>query len=96
MAYFTKLTATGQACTGRYRFHGFVLGTDGANDPTVTIEDSDGTANAGEIIPTATFDSTALGLNGMTGLPDDGIFCNYGIRVTIVCAGAVEVTIFYA
>lgn len=96
MAYFTKLTSTGQAITGTYRFHGFVCGTDGANDPTITIEDSDGTKNAGEIIPTATYDSTALGLNGLMGLPDQGIFCNHGIRVTIVCAGTVEVTVFYA
>ena len=96
MAYFAKLTATGQAATGAYRFHGFVLGTDGANDPTITIEDSDGTKNAGEIIPTATYDATALGLNGLTGLPDQGIMCNHGILVTITCAGAVEVTVFYA
>ena len=96
MAYFAKLTATGQAVTGRYRFHGFVLGTDGVNDPTITIEDSDGTGNGGEIIPTATYDATALGISGLMGMPPEGLFCNYGILVTIVCAGTVEVTVFYS
>jgi hypothetical protein len=96
MAYFKKVTETGQVVSGPVRFHGFVLGTDGANDPTVTLEDSDGTKNSGEIVPTATYDATALGLNGMTGLPLGGILCNHGVYITITCAGTVEVTVFYS
>ena len=100
MASFKKLTATGSVFSGRCRFHGFVLGTDSTNDPTITIEDRAGAGgqNAGEIIPTCTYDATALGLNGATGLPPEGVLCDNGIYVTISVAGggAVEVTIFYS
>lgn len=96
MAYSKKVTATGSVVEHPCRFHGMYLGTDGTNDPVVTIEDRYGDKNDGEVIPTATYDASALGLNGVTGFPDDGRYCNYGIYCTITCAGAVEVVILYS
>jgi len=96
MAYFKKLTASGQVVTGRYKFFGFTLGTDGANDPEVTIEDKDNATGktGGEIMPTATYDASALGLNGA--LLSEAIDCSFGIYLTIsIAAGAVEVTVYY-
>ena len=97
MAYFSKLTASGQVVTGRYKFHGYLIGTDGTNDPTITITDEDNAAgkNSGEMIPTATYDATALGMNGA--ILTEPIDCLYGIYLTIsISAGAVEVTVFYS
>ena len=71
---------------------GMQLGTDSANDPTVTVYD--GTDNTGnEIVPTATYDASALGLNGLV-IPYDKKAYD-GIYVEITCSGTVEVTIDY-
>ena len=71
---------------------GMQLGTDGVNDPTVTIYD--GTTNAGnEIVPTTTYDASALGLSGFVGAYDKKAY--NGIYVEISGAGSVEVTVDY-
>lgn len=87
-----KHTASGIICSGPCIFRGFLLGTDGANDPTVTIyngQDNSGT----EIVPTATYDASALGINGVTGKNQ---YCSGGLYVEISCAGAVEIVPDYA
>jgi hypothetical protein len=87
----SKKTATGIVLTGQGVFRGMLLGTDGVNDPVVTIYD--GLDNSGtEIIPTATYDASALGLNGVIG---KGVYCETGIYVEITCAGTVEVVVEY-
>ena len=71
---------------------GMLIGTDGANDPEITIYD--GTDNAGsEIVPTTTYDASVLGLNGYVSSYDKRAY--NGIYVEITCAGSVEVTLDY-
>ena len=71
---------------------GMQIGPDGANDPIVTVYN--GTDNTGgEIVPTNTYDASALGMNGYVGPYDKKAY--NGISVEITCAGTVEVTIDY-
>lgn len=78
-------------------FYGFALGMDGSADVQITVFDSKTTTTTGmeEIVPTNTYDASALGLNGCS-FPQ-GISCNYGIAVTAASAawGACEVTVYY-
>ena len=73
---------------------GMQLGTDSLNNPTVTVYD--GTDNSGnEIVPTATYKATDLGLNGLA-IPYDkdapnGIY----VEISVAGGGSVEVTIDY-
>jgi hypothetical protein len=83
----TKITTTGIIHTGPCEFRGFLMGTDGVNDPTITIYN--GINNTGqEVVPTATYDAAIMGLNGVTGKTH---YCNTGLYIEITCAGAVEV-----
>jgi len=87
-----KLSASGMIFTGESILSHMLLGTDGVNDPTITIYD--GTDNTGEeIVPTTTYDSSALGLNGFT-LTHVLEFI-IGIYVEITCSGTVEVCCGY-
>ena len=85
-------TASGLVYSGPCILHGFLLGTDGVNDPVITVYNN--TAASGEeAIPTATYDASALGLNGATGMK---MYCDLGLYVEIACAGSVEVNVMYA
>lgn len=82
-----KITASALVLTGAGLFRGILIGTDGVNDPVVTVFDNI-EASGEEIIPTTTFDASALGLNGVTGL---NRYVQNGIYILIACVGAVEV-----
>jgi hypothetical protein len=85
----TKITASGIVHTGPCVFQGFLMGTDGINDPTVTIYNN--TAASGEeVVPTCTYDAAAYGLNGVTGLNQ---YCDKGLYIEIAGAGAVEIVV---
>ncbi len=71
---------------------GFLLGCDGVNDPTVTIYNGQSVVAGQEIVPTNTYDASALGLNGAVGL---NIYCPDGVYVTMSCAGTVEVLTYF-
>ena len=86
----TKFTASGVVHTGPCVFMGFLIGTDGVTDPVITIYN--GTDNSGEeIVPTCTYDGSAYGLNGATGLHQ---YCDKGLYIEIT--GSVEVVMQYA
>ena len=86
----TKRTTSGTVKSGESFLGDMVLGTDGVNDPVVTVYD--GTDNTGtELIPTATYDSSALGLNGV--VFQYARHCEVGIYVEITCGGTVEVVV---
>ena len=78
--------------TGPGLLFGMLLGTDSANDPTITIYDGI-TAAGDELVPTATYESAYKGLNGFT--------CSYGkqfdtgLYIEISCGGTVEVSVDY-
>jgi len=98
MGYVDTITATGQALTGKYKLWGFWLTCDGANDPTITIQDRDNTTGkvGATIMYANTFDASALGLNGATW--HEPVFCNFGVYVTITVGGGgnCEVHLLYS
>lgn len=86
------VTSSALVYTGACIFHGILMGTDGVNDPTITVYNN--TSAAGnKVIPTATYDASLLGINGVTGMKQN---CNNGLYVEITCAGSVEVVVQYA
>ncbi len=87
---FKKITSTGSITTKPALFGGFLLGTDSVNDPEITVADGNG---GDEISPTATYDASALGLNGA--IEGHLVYCPNGIHVTITCGGTVEVSVRY-
>lgn len=84
-------TASGLVYSGACILHGYLVGTNGVNDPEVTIYDNTA-ASGNEAIPTCTYDASLLGMNGATGLK---VRCKNGLYLAITCAGAVEVTVFF-
>ena len=94
-----KETATGISYTGKCGVkHMFVAG-DRTNDVEITLwsgTDATGGTDA-EIVPTTTYDASALGLNGFS--LSDPIICDAGVYIVItdpgggVFGGNVEVTI---
>jgi hypothetical protein len=88
----TTVSSSQTVASGSAVLAGMQLGTDSLNDPTVTIYN--GSDNTGaEIVPTTTYDASALGLNGFVASYDKKAY--NGIYVEITCAGSVEVTIDY-
>jgi len=96
-----KLTASGTVkdygtsnAVKRVVLSSMLIGTDGVNDPAVTVYN--GTDNTGqEIVPTATYDASQLGINGFILIYAKR--CPDGIYVEIsLAAGDVEVVIDYA
>lgn len=77
------IAASGIIYNGPCIFRGFLLGTDGVNDPTITIYNNIA-ASGEEVIPTCTYDATALGLNGATGIMQ---YCEKGLYAAISVAG---------
>ena len=86
-----KKTASALIYTGPAILHGFLIGTDGINDPTITIYDYL-SAGGQEVVPTTTYDASVLGLNGATGINQ---LCAIGIYLEITCSGTVEVNVQY-
>ena len=68
---------------------GFLLGLDGTNDPTITFYNAQSAVSETDIIPTCTYDASALGLNGvMPGAME--IDCPNGIYVEVADLGTGE------
>jgi len=95
-----KLTESGKVCS-----HGstvavtnviltsILIGTDKTNDPQITAYNGED-ANGQEIVPTNTYDASALGMNGF--ILYYGKRCPSGIYVAIsITAGDVEVVVDY-
>lgn len=81
-------------CSGPCLFWGILIGTDGVNNPTVTVYDN--TTNSGdEVAPTCEYDATLKGVNGFV-LPDsEARYCENGLYIEITCAGTVEVSVLW-
>ena len=90
---FTAVSTTATITSSSAVLAGMQIGTDSANDPTITVYD--GTDNTGnEIVPTTTYDASALGLNGFVASYKKRAYNGIFVEVSIG-AGAVEVTIDY-
>ena len=90
-----KMTATGIITNRSCHFMGFLVDTDGTNDPTIAIH-SGTTATGNEIIPTNTTDASVLNLDGFM-VGEEGIRCENGLylTMTVAGAGAAEVVVYY-
>jgi len=87
------IRSSGLVYGGRCIFHGYMVGTDGVNDPTVTIRDSVLSSGGNEVVPAATYDASLQGMNGATGLR---VLCENGLYVDVSCAGSVKVVLYFA
>lgn len=79
------MVSIGIAYTGPCIFHGFLIGCDGVTDPVITVFNNT-SASGQEVVPTTTFDGSALGLSGVTG---QNKLCSIGLYIQIT--GTVEV-----
>ena len=92
---FITLTASGIAHAGKCSCGGFLLGMDKVNDMEVTLYDNASAASGNKIVPTNTYDASALGLNGFS--PKENIECSNGIYVEMDEGdGAGEVTVYFS
>ena len=85
------VTASGIIFSGRGLVYDVLIGTDGTNDPIITIYNGLNATNTKEILPTATYDASALGMNGYT--TSLGSKVTDGCYSAISCVGACEVII---
>lgn len=85
-----ELTSSGVAVTGPCNLANMLVGTDGVNNPTITLHDSLDNTGA-EKVPTATYKASDLGLKGYMSAKLKR--CDTGIFADIACDGDVEVVI---
>ena len=85
------LTASGIVFTGRGLVYDILIGTGGLQDPTITVYNGLSATNTKEILPTATYDASAYGLNGYT--TNIGSKVTDGCYITITTAGTCEVIV---
>jgi len=84
-------TASGVIFTGPGLVYDILIGTDGTNDPVVTIYDGLSATNTKEILPTATYDASALGIDGYS--TAIGSKVTTGCYIAITCVGTCEVVV---
>jgi len=84
-----KFGSSAVAVRGQGLLYNMQIGCDGSNDPIVTIYDGESATNAKEIVPTCTYDASALGMNGFTSTVGKKFI--KGLYVEITCGGTVEV-----
>ena len=95
MAVKQYITSSVLVKTGYSRIIALLIGTDGTNDPVVTVYDDTSNTAGTEAIPTCTYDASALGLNGAIFGRDGAIECQVGIYVEISNLGTGEVILYY-
>ena len=91
LAHAILMTASGIVTSKDSYLLGVQIGTDGVNDPTITVYKGTAAVQGNELIPTATYDSAKEGIQGFVGPylkgAPSGIYCE------ITCAGSVEVVL---
>ena len=94
MKCFSKtITESGSIINVPCWFVNMKIGMDNVNDPQITVYDSNGppVGTPTELVPTQTYDASAMGLNGISG---DQSFARYGVYVVVdEGQGACEITI---
>ena len=78
-------TGSGVIVRGAALCAGYLIGTDSTNDPTIGLWNNSGTRL---IIPTATYDASALGLGGAS---ITWRHCSDGISLVVSCSGTVYI-----
>ena len=83
MAVRHKIAASALIKSGYSKLVGVLLSTDGSNDPVVTVYDSTTNTADTEVVPTNTYDASALGLNGAWFGHEGAIECKTGVYVEV-------------
>jgi len=83
MAVRHKIAASALIRSGYTKLVGVLLSVDGANDPVVTVYDSTTNTAGTEVVPTNTYDASALGLNGAWFGHEGAIECDVGVYVEV-------------
>jgi hypothetical protein len=87
MAVKHKITASASIKTGYTKLVGFLLATNGSDDPIVTVFDDASNTAGTEVVPTNTYDASALGLNGAWFGHEGAIECQVGVYVEVTNLG---------
>lgn len=89
LARAVRFTASGVLWAGPCTLCGFLIGTDGVNDPTLTFYNSQAATANTDIVPTTTFEASVFGFNGfMPGHME--IDCPSGLYVQVANLGTGE------
>jgi hypothetical protein len=84
-----KFTASGVISSSACALCGFLLGTDGVNDPVITFFDGISAVDGKEVVPTTTYESSTNGLNGF--MPGSVMIdCPNGLYVEVATIGTGE------
>lgn len=84
-----RFTATGVLYAGPCTLCGFLVSTDGVNDPTITLYNAQAATANTEVVPTTTFEAPTYGLNGF--MPGEmQIDCPDGLYVEVANLGTGE------
>jgi hypothetical protein len=94
MAVCKKVAASAIIATGFTRFVGVLLSTDGTNDPVVTVYNALAATGGREVVPTNTYDASALGLNGAWFGHEGAIECDVGVYVAVTNLGTGYALVF--
>ncbi len=94
MAVKYKIAASALIKTGYSKFVGVLLSTDGTNDPIVTVFDDLSNTAGTEVLPTNTYDASALGLNGAWFGHEGAIECDVGVYVEVSNLGTGYALVF--
>ena len=93
MAVKKRITSSTLIKSGYSKLTAVLIGTDGSNDPVITVYDDLSNTAGTEAVPTVTYDASALGLNGVAF--NQSIECQVGIYVEITNLGTGEVLVYY-
>jgi len=87
MAVCHKIAASALVKTGYSKLVGVLLSTDTVNDPVITVYDDLTNTVGKEVVPTNTYDASAMGLNGAWFGHEGAIECRTGVYVAVANLG---------
>lgn len=89
IANAVRFSASGVLFAGSCTLCGFLLGTDGVNDPTLTFYNAQAATPGTDVVPTTTFEASTYGLSGF--MPGEvQINCPNGLYVEVANMGTGE------
>jgi len=87
----TRITSTATIHSAACFLGRILIGTDGVNDPVVAVYNNTAATDATRVIPSVTYDASALGLNGV--VLEFAEYLSTGLHVTISNIGTGEVIV---
>jgi hypothetical protein len=88
-----RFNGSGVINAGACLLCGFLLGTDGVNDPTLTFYNAQAATAETDVVPTTTFEASTYGLSGF--MPGEvAIDCPNGLYVEVANMGTGEGVVY--